>query len=257
MPTALEVAGFLDGLLDSAAFEDYDRALNGLQLDHRGPVTAVAAAVDFSRATIDATIEAGANFLVLHHGIFWGGLQPIVGTAWLRLSSLVRHDIAVYSSHLPLDAHPDVGNCALLARELGLVVSGRFGHYKGKAIGCAGDAETPTAELVERVSAYATARGGSVRTSRFAKGGVTRRWAIVTGAGAGSTELAAAAREGIDTLITGEGPHHTTVDAADSALTIIYAGHYATETPGVEALAALIGRQFGIPSRFLLLPTGS
>ncbi|MGQ0765300.1 MAG: Nif3-like dinuclear metal center hexameric protein [Gemmatimonadota bacterium] len=257
MPTSLEVAAFLDGLLDTNAFEDYDRALNGLQLDHHGPVTGVATAVDFSRATIDATIAAGANFLVLHHGIFWGGLQPIVGAAWLRLDTLIRNDIAVYSSHLPLDAHPDVGNCARLARDLGLTVSGQFGHYRGKAIGCSGRAEIPTADLFELVRAYSAARGGVVRASAFASSAVTRRWAIVTGAGAGSAEIASAAREGIDTLIVGEGPHHTTVDAADSALTIIYGGHYATETPGVEALAALIGQHFDLPSRFLLLPTGS
>lgn len=116
MSTALEVATHLDDLLNVRGIPDYPGALNGLQLDHRGPVQRVATAVDFSRRTIDAAIEVHANFLIVHHGMFWGGPQRLVGSAYERLRALWEHDIAVYAAHLPLDAHSTFGNNALLAR---------------------------------------------------------------------------------------------------------------------------------------------
>lgn len=257
MPTAHDVAAFLDTLLGVPGFPDYPPALNGLQLEHRGPVRIVATAVDFSRRTIEAAIASGANMLVLHHGMFWGGLQRITGPAWDRLHLLLAHDIAVYAAHLPLDAHPRVGNCALLARALDLEPTGTFHEYHGACIGAAGTCDLPTGELVHRADAFARALGGSARSTPLTPTSRTRRWAVVTGAGADSASLRAAAAAGIDTLIVGEGPHHTTVDAPDVGVTVIYAGHYATETLGVRALAGEIATHFGIPAEFLHLPTGS
>lgn len=257
MPTASEVAAFLDDLLGVPGFPDYPQALNGLQLDHAGPVRRIATAVDFSERTIEAAIAASANFLVLHHGMFWAGPRPLVGTAYRRLQRLIAHDVAVYAVHLPLDAHPRLGNCARLAAALHLEPTGRFVEYQGSPIGVAGTTDVATAELTSRVARFAAERGGSVRTSGLAPMSRSRRWAIVTGAGADSSTLLLAAGRGIDTLIVGEGPHHTTVDAPDAGVTVIYAGHYATETPGVEALAVELGQHFNLPADFLLLPTGS
>lgn len=257
MPSARELARDLDTLLGVAGWPDYPPALNGLQLDHRGPVHKVATAVDFSRRTIEAARDVGANFLVLHHGMFWGGNQRLVGPAWERLRLLMDHDIAVYAVHLPLDAHESLGNCALLAQALGLAHSGRFGEYQGVPIGVSGTADLLTAELVARAQRFSAELGGTARASALEPGRVTRRWAVITGAGADSSAIARAAAMGIDTLIVGEGPHHTTVDAPDHDVAIIYGGHYATETLGVRALAAHIERELNLPAEFLFLPTGS
>jgi len=257
MTTASEVAAFLDDLLSTARYPDYPSALNGLQLDHRGPLRKVATAVDFSLATIEAAIAAGANMLILHHGMYWSGLQRLVGPHYKRLQLLLEHDIAVYASHLPLDAHQEVGNCALLARTLGLARTGRFGDYQGTEIGVAGSADLPTADLLQQAIAFAEMHGGLARASRFQSDRRTRRWAVITGSGADSATLRAAAAAGIDTLITGEGPHHTTVDAPDLGLVVIYCGHYASETLGVSALAKVLAQRFGLPAEFLALPTGS
>lgn len=257
MTHAADIAAFLDDLLQADGYPDYPGALNGLQLDRKKPVGRIAAAVDFSGRTIDATIAAGADFLILHHGMFWGGVQRITGTVYERLQRLIAHDIAVYASHLPLDAHLTVGNNALLARELGLEPSGRFGSYEGLAIGVSGDADVSTAEVLARADAFARTLGGQARASWHADGRRTRRWAVLTGAGVGSREIRDAAAGGIDTLVVGEGPHHTTVDAPEAGLVIIYAGHYATETLGVRALARAVSERFSLPAEFLHLPTGS
>lgn len=257
MATAREVADWLDLRLGVPGFPDYPVALNGLQLDHVGPVRRIATAVDFSGRTIDATIEAGANMLILHHGMFWGGLQRLTGTPYLRLRRLMAHDVAVYAAHLPLDAHPELGNCALLARELGLDPTTRFHEYQGVAIGVAGNADLATDELVGRARAFAARHGGTARATTFTADTRTRHWAVITGAGADTSSLRLAASLGLDTLIVGEGPHHTTVDAPEAGLVVIYAGHYATETLGVRAIARAVSTQFGVPAEFLPLPTGS
>ncbi len=257
MTTARDIATYLDALLETTRFVDYPGALNGLQLDHRGPVHRVATAVDFSRETISATIAAGCNMLVLHHGMFWGGTTRLIGPAYDKLQLLFEHDIAVYASHLPLDAHPDVGNCSLLARELELVWTARFGQHNGSEIGVQGQTHVTTSELLSRAHRFAARHGGSARASHHVPDHVTRRWAIITGAGADSGSIRDAAEQGIDTLIVGEGPHHTTVDAPDVGVVVIYAGHYATETPGVTAIAQEISGKLGVPAQFLPLPTGS
>lgn len=257
MPDASSLAAALDDLLASRDFPDYPGALNGLQLSNRTPIRRLAAAVDFSGRTVDAAIAADANFLIVHHGMFWAGAQRLVGAPYDRVRRLVEADVAVYASHLPLDAHPGLGNNALLARELALEPSERFGAFEGVPLGVAGITDLPTAELLGRADVFARSLGGGARASHMHDGRRTRRWAIITGAGAGSREIREAQSRGIDTLIVGEGAHHTTVDAPEAGLVIIYAGHYATETLGVRALARHLGEQFGLPHEFLFLPTGS
>ena len=254
--TAHELAAYLDDLLQTRSIADYPHALNGLQFEHRGPVTKIAAAVDFSLRALQETVARGANFLLVHHGMFWGGVRPLVGPLFQRVEQLVRHDIAVYASHLPLDAHVTLGNAALLARELGLKPSFPFAHYGGAAVGTAGETDLRTDELCTRVDGFARNYGGSMRVSEYAPSRRTRRWAICTGAGASADTMREARELSIDTLIVGEGPHHTAVDAPESGLVILYAGHYATETLGVRAAADHLAQRFDLPWEFILAPTG-
>jgi putative NIF3 family GTP cyclohydrolase 1 type 2 len=125
MPTLRVIAERLDAVLKTRETPDYPTAVNGIQLENRGDIRSVAVAVDCSRKTIDGAIASGANLLIVHHGLLWGGVQPIRGALYERLYRLLASDVALYSSHLPLDAHPEVGNNVLLAGELGLVAASR------------------------------------------------------------------------------------------------------------------------------------
>ena len=148
---------------------------------------------------------------------------------------LIENDIAVYSSHLPLDRHPILGNNVLLAEQLGLTPNGVFGRFEDIFIGVSGDSDIDTASLIESARVFANDYG-EIRTSRIPPGRRTKRWGICTGAGASAETLNEASAVGIDTLIVGEGPHWTAIHAEEHDLAIIYAGHYATETIGVRAL---------------------
>ena len=251
-----DIVAALDVELRTSEVPDSNVALNGLQMLNNGHVSRVAAAVDASLASIQAAAKIGADLLIVHHGLFWGGTQAIVGKQYERLQQLVSNNIAVYSTHIPLDMHPTLGNNTLLARTFKLDVTGKFAHYKGVNIGVRGTSDLDTNELVERVRQYATSYGGSVRTSIPAANRTTRSWAICSGMGVSADSLKEARDFGIDTLIVGEGTHHTAVDSAEHDICVVYAGHYATETLGVQALGAWVEQRFNVPWSFLLLPTG-
>ena len=251
-----DLVQYLDDVLDTAAVPDYPNAVNGLQLANRGRVTSIAASVDFSTKAVESAIEARADLLIVHHGMFWSGARPIVGPAYDRIQSLLEHDIAVYSSHLPLDRHPQFGNNMLLSEELGLSASGEFASFKGRSIGVRGESDIATSEIVRRCRAFAEAHGGVAIATPVDEARRTSRWAICTGAGASAETLQEAVATGIDTLIVGEGPHWTAVEAADIGLTIIYAGHYATETLGVAALGRHLADRFGLQLTIVSAPTG-
>jgi dinuclear metal center YbgI/SA1388 family protein len=251
-----EIVAFLDAELRTREVPDFDGALNGLQLENAGKITRVAAAVDFSARAVAAAVREQANLLVVHHGMFWGEPQPITGARYAALRKALDAGLAVYSAHLPLDLHPTLGNNALLAAAIGLTPGEPFGRYRDIHVGCSGRCDVPTAELLETLRGVAARHGGTLVTTPISSGRRTLRWAIVTGSGASSATIAEALQTGADTLIVGEGPHHTAVAAIDADLCIAYAGHYATETFGVEALAKTIGERFGIPWSFLDLPTG-
>lgn len=255
-PTLSEIVPWLDDLLQTELTPDYAGAQNGLQVEHRGPVTRVAAAVDASLRSVEQAAEIGANLLLVHHGLFWGGAQPIRGPQYRKLSLLLEHDIAVYSSHLPLDRHAELGNNVLLARAMGLTPSATWYPYKGVAIGVVADAELPTRELAERARDFGQQHAHHTVVTPHALDRVSRRVAICSGGGASAESLLEARRLGADTLLVGEGPHHTAVDAEESGLVVIYAGHYATETLGVTALARAVGDQWQLPWSFLPAPTG-
>lgn len=250
------IAQHLDQLLATAAIPDYTGALNGVQVAHRGPVRRIAASVDISKRVIQEAIRVDANLLIVHHGMFWSGAQRIVGPVYDRMRLLLDNDIAVYSSHLPLDRHETLGNNALLAQALGLRASGGFASYKGLDIGIRGESDIDTMALLDRADAFARAHDGAARSSLVPPGHRTRRWGLCTGAGASSETLDEAHGLQLDTLVVGEGPHHTAVAAEDLGLVVIYAGHYATETLGVRAVADHLTTTFGIPSVFVPAPTG-
>lgn len=251
-----DVAEHLDSLLRTTEVPDYPGAMNGIQVEHHGPVVRVAVAVDASLQTIQGAIDGGANLLVVHHGLFWSGAQPLRGGTYRRFQQLIARDVAVYSSHLPLDLHPSLGNNTLLARALGLVPTAGFGKFQSIMVGVRGETDMLTSSLVERAAELARVEGGSLVSTAISPAQRTRRWAICTGAGATSDSLREAAAAQIDTLIVGEGAHHTGVEAPELGITILYAGHYATETFGVRALGAELERYFGLPWSFVHAPTG-
>lgn len=251
-----EVAGYLDSLLDTASTPDYSGALNGLQLENSSELRGVAAAVDFSTRAIDGAIANEANLLVVHHGMFWGGAAPLTGPTYQRLRRLMESDIAVYSSHLPLDRHPTLGNNVLLAGELGLQPTGSFARHGAISIGVSGESDIATKTIADRACNFSESCGGILRSTPIAPGRRTKRWAICTGAGASAETLKEALEMEIDTLIVGEGPHWTAVHAEEHRLALIYAGHYATETLGVRALAEHVAHRYSVRSTFISAPTG-
>jgi dinuclear metal center YbgI/SA1388 family protein len=251
-----EIGAYLDRLLGIPDAPDYPGACNGLQVEHQGPVRGIAAAVDASLRSIRATHAAGANLLLVHHGLFWGERRPLTGPTYARIRELLLHDVAVYSAHLPLDAHVTFGNSRLLANALGLAPKVGFARHESLWCGVAGDAEVLTRELHERLDAFSREHGGGVVATPYGPSQRTRRWAICSGSGANAETLQEAIAGKIDTLIVGEGPHWTAVDAIDSGVTVFYAGHYATETLGVRALAEHLGGAFELPWTFIPAPTG-
>jgi len=245
-----DLVQYLDGFLRIRDVTDDRNAVNGLQVANTGEVRRIAAAVDACQATIDATAERRADLLLVHHGLFWGGLEPLTGRAYRRAAALLRNDIAVYSCHLPLDLHPEVGNNAVLARKLGMTVSGWFGDYLGAPIGICGEIDLPREELRALVAGVL---GVPVR---LIPGGPerSRRVGVITGAAGSLTRQAAEA--GLDTFITGEGQHWTFHDAQEFGVNVLHAGHYATETLGVQALAAHLAERFQLTWTFVDHPTG-
>jgi dinuclear metal center YbgI/SA1388 family protein len=239
-----------DKILRTGAVTDYGGAANGLQVENRGAVTRIAAAVDASLATIKLAVEKSADLLLVHHGLFWSPSHPWTGKRYELLSLLLEHNLAVYSSHLPLDAHPRLGNNAQLCAALGLKNLRPFFLNHGQFIGFQSRARISRQELANRL---AQATGTSVRTI---PGGpdMCRRIGVVSG-GAGD-DLKTAAAEGVDTFVTGEGPHWTYALAEEMGLNVLYGGHYATETFGVKALAGHLAKSFKLPWSFLDHPTG-
>ena len=252
-----EIVSYLDDILQTSETPDYPNAFNGLQLSNQGFVTRVAAAVDFSSQTVEQAIRERANLLIVHHGMFWGGAQPIVGKVHARLQSLLEADLAVYSSHLPLDRHKQLGNNVLLARKLRLEPSGDFARFRDIFIGTQGEADISTSVLFESAQLFSRENGGEATWAGATDSKRrTRRWAICTGSGASQETLAEASKDGIDTLIVGEGPHWTAVDAFERGIAVIYVGHYASETLGVYALAHEVSQNFNIPWIKVSAPTG-
>ncbi len=241
---------YCDRLLKTADKEDYERACNGLQVQNRGNVSRLAAAVDATLVTVRLAVESGADLLVVHHGLFWSPSHPWTGKRYDLLCILLENDLAVYSSHLPLDAHRQYGNNARLCAELGLKNLKPFFFDHGQFLGFKAKAEVRREELNLRLQRATGAEPLIIPAGPA----ICRRIGVVSG-GAGS-DLLKAAGEGVDTFITGEGPHWTYGLAEELSVNVFYGGHYATETFGVKALAAHLSSRFKVPWSFIHHPTG-
>jgi len=244
------IVGYCDKSLRTAEVQDYEGAVNGLQVENRGTVTRIAAAVDASLATVRLATEARADLLLVHHGLFWSPSHPWTGKRLELIRMLLEHNLAVYSSHLPLDAHPRLGNNARICAALGLRKLKPFFFDHGQFIGF------QTRQRLEREDLASRLRHAIGAEPLIIPGGpsICLRIGVVTG-GAGG-DLKKAATEGVDTFITGEGPHWTYALAEELGVNVLYGGHYATETFGVKALAAELSRHFKVPWLFLDHPTG-
>ena len=240
-----------DKILRTKEIGDYDGAANGLQVENvSGTVTKIAATVDASLATVKLAIAAKADLLIVHHGLFWSPAQPWTGKKYELLQLLLKNNLAVYSSHLPLDAHPKLGNNAQLCAALGLKNAKPFFASRGQNIGLKTQAKISRDELAKKLE-----RATGVKPKMIPGGkDLCEKIGVVTG-GAGA-ELKQAASEGVDTFITGEGPHWTFALAEELGMNVFYGGHYATETFGVKALAAELSKKIRVPWEFLDHPTG-
>lgn len=245
-----QILYFLERTFGVSEFPDYPHALNGLQVDGPGRVDRLIVAVDASEATIRAAAARKPQLLLVHHGLFWDGFGPLSGTRFRKVEALIRAGMALYALHLPLDAHPDLGNCALLCRAMGLKPTGTFGEFEGRDIGWWAPASLDRDALADRLS---RAVGG---TPHLIPGGpeFVERVGVLTGGGASA--LGEAAERGFDALVTGEGAHHHYHEAMELGLNLFLGGHYATETFGVKALGEALAEEFNLESEFLDLPTG-
>ncbi len=245
-----ELVRWLDEYLNIRGFTD--PSLNGLQVEGRAEVRRVGVAVDAALAIFEQAAAAQVDFLITHHGLFWGQPLAVVGPHKKRLEQLFSAGISLYTAHLPLDAHPEVGNNAVMARELGLVALEPFPHPKYGPIGWVGQLETPRsiAELEEQIGQMT----GMQPLLHAGGPPLVRRVGVVSGGGAG--EIARAKALGCDLYITGEPAHAHYHEPFELGIHVLYAGHYDSETFGVKALAARLEEVFGLPWVFLEHPTG-
>lgn len=229
-----------------------DPSLNGLQIEGTDTIRRVAASVDTSLKTLQAAADAGADLLLVHHGLFWGKPLPITGPHAQRVRTALMADLNLYAAHIPLDAHPEVGNNAMIAGALSLQHTQPFGDWMGHKIGLAG--ELPREQSLQEFADRVQKLTGEICLVHGGGGPKVSRVGIVSGEG--SSAVAEAAALGLDTLLTGEPAHKHFHDAFEYRLNVIYAGHYETEVFGVRALAAKIQDEFGLPWQFLNFPTG-
>ncbi len=235
-----ELVAFCDSRTRRTAYQDAPGAFNGLQVANRGRVSRIGAAVDAGTAPFRSAVAAGVDFLIVHHGLYWDMPRALVGPAYDRVSTLISGNCALYSSHLPLDGHPEIGNNALLARQVGVAPDQPFMPHGDEAIGCAGNWDRPRAEL------RALLEGAYARVVPIEYGSASpRRIAFCSGSGnSAMKELTAA---GIDTLVTGELREEWFTPAQELGLNIYLCGHYATEVHGVRALATELATEFNLP----------
>ncbi|WP_297467896.1 Nif3-like dinuclear metal center hexameric protein [Thermococcus sp.] len=245
-----ELVAFLDEYLQISAYPD--KSSNGLQVEGKEEVERVAFAVDTTLRTIERAVKGKADMLIVHHGMIWGGLNYITGIHYKRLKAIIESGINLYVAHLPLDAHPEVGNNVELLKLLGLEPKGPFGDYRGLSIGYWGEFERP--EPIEKVAqVIAEKLDATVKTYEFGKREVKTVGAV---SGAGAFALEEAWKKGIDLLITGEFGHADYLTAVDLPQSVLVAGHYKTETLGVKALMGLLRERFDLDVFFIDEPTG-
>jgi len=240
----------LDALLKSATIPDSSQ--NGIQVENRQEIRRLATAVDASVETVKKAVAAGAQALLVHHGFLWKDPVRLTGRFYPLVKALLDADMALLAQHLPLDIHPEYGNNAVIARELGLEPGGFFSPYHGVPIvlGAHYQAAIPMATFIERAAVQfgkplAVIEGGKPSCSRVA---------ICSGGGGGG--LMDAVQWGADAFLTGDANHWLYHAARELGVTVVCAGHYATETRGVRAVGETLASRFGLEHAFIDVPTG-
>ncbi len=246
-----ELVSYLDESLRVREIEDTSQ--NGLQVEGPAEVRRVAFAVDACQAAAERAVAEKAQLLIVHHGLFWEKPRRLVGPLFRQARTLILGGCGLYAAHLPLDAHPEVGNNAVLARQLGLQDVRPFGRYHGVEIGAAGTLEPPLPipTLIGRLIQVLQIPPVRVLASGPPE---AHRVAVISGDAVSMLEQVADA--GLDTFITGETRHGAFHSVAELGVNVLFAGHYATETVGLRALARHLEERFGLETVFLDLPTG-
>lgn len=224
---------------------DFPGALNGLQFANNGQVSKLGAAVDAGLIPFKRAIDAGIDLLIVHHGMFWNAPERIVGSEFEKIRSLIEGNLAVYSCHLPLDAHPEIGNSACLAKKIGASRAGSFLPYEGADIGLVCQWDKGRDSLKD---ALENAFPKGIASIEFGSD-APEKLCVVTGSG--NSVVDQIASTGSDTLITGELKQHFYNIAQERKLNLYACGHYATETFGVDALAKEVSWKFGLPYQFI------
>jgi dinuclear metal center YbgI/SA1388 family protein len=245
-----QLASFLDSELSLSEFPK-DDSVNGLQVEGRGSVGKVGLAVDACEYTFERAQERGIDFLFVHHGLIWGGLQSVRGVTRKRLKVLLDSGISLYACHLPLDWHPRYGNNAELLRVLSIRKMGEFGEYHGKSIGYWGKTRVTMSmdAFVKLVDKTLKTRSSYVDFKRK-----VRNVGIVSGGG--WSAIHDAEELGLDTFLTGEPSHSAYGLAEEMKVNLVFAGHYATETLGVKAVGRMLKKKLGLAVEFIDHPTG-
>jgi len=240
-----DVVAFCDDRTGSPGFPDFPGAMNGLQVSNSGRVSCIGAAVDAGLVPFQQAIERRVDFLIVHHGLFWMPPTPLTGANYHKVKSLLDGDCALYGCHLPLDAHPEIGNNALLAFRLGLVPERSFAPFEDRDLGLIARSDYDRTELRERLETLFPNGITAIECGPEQLDGV----AIVTGGG--GSVLPELAPCGTSTLITGELRQHHFNQAQEAGWNLYCCGHYATETFGVSALAEEAATKFGITWEFI------
>ena len=242
-------------LNDAFQLEKYrDRSMNGLQVHGAEEISGIALGVDACQALFDRAVELDCNFIIVHHGFFWGSPFPITRLWSQRYRTLLNRDMSLYACHLPMDADPEAGHNILIARDLDLKNVRRFGHYKGDMIGFCGERSTP-APLKEMETRLRDQFGEGIRMLNFGPETI-RRIAVVSGDPCDLEMLEEAAAAEIDLFVTGETDHTAYHLIRELGLNVAFCGHYATETRALKHLAGQLAGAFRVPVHFVDLPTG-
>jgi len=251
--TSAKLDRFFRGILDIEGFAGADDSLNGIQVDNDGGgIGKIAFAVDASLETIERAAGAGAGMLFVHHGLFWGKPAALTGSRRRRIKALLDRNICLYAAHLPLDQHPEMGNCAALAQLLGLLDIEPFGTYHGKKIGYKGRFPQPI-DIDQAARKIAFEDRPPLGVYPFGKS-ESSTCAVVSGGAAGNA--LEAIEEGIDMYVTGEMAHFVYSECLEGGLNMIAGGHYSTEVWGARAVMRHCAEELQIDVEFIDAPTG-
>jgi dinuclear metal center YbgI/SA1388 family protein len=242
-----ELSEYLDRYLDIHALSD--SLLNGLQVENSGALSSLGLAVDACLESILGAAQQGCGLLIVHHGILWSGQVPICGHLYRRIRALIQADMSLYAAHLPLDAHPEVGNNIQIAARLALKDLVPFGAYGGTHLGIQGSLGSPLS-LDDSLKMCQQRVGATKMVLRFGPQEVSHI-AILTGSATDPSLFEEASRSGADLLVTGEPKQAAYSLAQEYGLNIFYGGHYQTETFGLKALGEHLSKRFDLEIHFI------